>query len=503
MCARPRRLLTALWWPHFRLQVLQEPGTEAQPAVLVEVQRRRSRVQLCNEAAHEAGVRVGMSVNRARALCELLLRDPDPERWADASAALLQRARQRLSDRLEALAPGFLLLGVEASIVQDPTWRAAVETLTPRFGPPRIGVGTNRFVARTAAVHLSTAPGWEQAAMVPAGSEALSLANIPLHALPLEPQERRRLLRVGISTLGGFAAASPDVLSLQLGHRTAHLQALSVGRDTRTVTPQEEAGPWCQERSADTPWVHREALLFVFRGLLDALIQPLMARGLRIRELEVRLSEGELLRAEVALRVRQPTLCPDAWWRLWRVHLERLPLEGPVDHLALHAHPIAAHTAEGRWLEMPGHATPEQLWDTWLELSERVPTAHWWVAREQGSLWVEERSRLDPAAPTLQSATRHVPEPLPPSQPLPTRAWRLYQPPRPVEVHQRDARPWRVTIQERCWRVESTEGPWRIESHWWETPKRATFWEARLQGGPWIRLRQEADGAWCLAGEAD
>ena len=77
----------------------------------------------------------------------------------------------------------------------------------------RIGWGKGKFVSWVAATRAK--PG--AAVIVPVGGEAKFLASQPLAVLPLDPDTHRRLLQLGVKTLGALVALPEEAVVSQFG----------------------------------------------------------------------------------------------------------------------------------------------------------------------------------------------------------------------------------------------------------------------------------------------
>jgi hypothetical protein len=155
------------------------------------------------------------------------------------------------------------------------TWSAASRTAQHWFadlhahdagGPPpgRAGLAAGRFSARRAAV--MAAPGTLRA--IPPGTEAATLAPLPLALLPgLAPAIRRDLETLLICTLGDLAAVPPRLLQALFGPPILPLQALAAGRDPLAGAP---------DRSGSAPAGSRRSLP---AGRLDsAVVETVLAQ---------------------------------------------------------------------------------------------------------------------------------------------------------------------------------------------------------------------------------
>src|SRR5256712_1727857 len=89
----------------------------------------------------------------------------------------------------------------------------------------RIGWGNGKFVSWVAATRAK--PG--EAVIVPVGGEAKFLASQRLAVLPLDPDTHRRLLQLGIKTLGALVALPEEAVVSQFGGVGRQLWRLAAG----------------------------------------------------------------------------------------------------------------------------------------------------------------------------------------------------------------------------------------------------------------------------------
>src|SRR2546426_9392997 len=89
----------------------------------------------------------------------------------------------------------------------------------------RIGWGRGKFVAWVAATRAK--PG--EAVPVPVGGEAQFLASQRLAVLPLDPDTHRRLLQLGVKTLGALVALPEEAVVSQFGRAGRRLWRLAAG----------------------------------------------------------------------------------------------------------------------------------------------------------------------------------------------------------------------------------------------------------------------------------
>lgn len=228
--------LLVLWcpdWPvHAHAQA--ERLTPANPVAVIE----KNLVLACSPAARAEGVRRGMRQREAQARCpaiHLLRYDP----------ALDARAFEPVLTALEGLLPGVhpLRPGMLAVRSRGPAKyyggeRAAALALIGAIAElgvasVRAGIADGLFAAERAA----RVPSPDPVTIVPAGEAAEFLAPLPV-ALLDDPELGSLLPRLGIDTLGGFAALDPADVAARFGPLGARLHALAAGRDPRPATPR-------------------------------------------------------------------------------------------------------------------------------------------------------------------------------------------------------------------------------------------------------------------------
>src|SRR5207302_1733532 len=151
------------------------------------------------------------------------------------------------------------------------------------------------------------------------------LAGLPLDALELPDELRESRSGFGLQTLGEVASLPPGPLAARLGPEAALLSRLARGEDTTALAARAE--PERFEEGEELEWDASsvEPLLFVWKALLDRLVQRLCARGLMARELylQLRLADGSW--DERSLDLAAPTREVAALLQLLRLSVEGRP----------------------------------------------------------------------------------------------------------------------------------------------------------------------------------
>jgi protein ImuB len=255
----------------------------------------RGLVFACSPAAREHGVKRTLRLREAQARCpELLVLPHEP--------AVDSRMFAPVVAALEALLPGVQVLRAGTCAVrvrgparyyggERPAGLAMISCLAELgISETRVGIADGPFTAEQAA----RLPGSENVRIVPAGDAASFLAPLPV-ALLDDEHLCRLLWRLGIHTLGDFAALQPTDVRDRFGEYGAHLHGLAGGRDSRPVVaripPKELAAAIEFEPALD----RIDQVTFSFRASADLFIEQLTAAKLVCTALvvEVRSENGE------------------------------------------------------------------------------------------------------------------------------------------------------------------------------------------------------------------
>ena len=115
--------------------------------------------------------------------------------------------------------------------------------------------------------------------VVPPGGAAAFLGPLPVTALEI-PELDDLLPRLGITTLGEFAALSAAEAASRFGTQGALAHRLARGLDPCPLAPRSAAPDLSAEREFDPPAQQSEPVVFAAKALADELHAELAARGL-------------------------------------------------------------------------------------------------------------------------------------------------------------------------------------------------------------------------------
>ncbi len=277
------RTSLCLWLPTFelRLELVRTPELDATSVALLtpgETAERREVWQV-SERAFRAGVRPGMLVSRAVALCpSLVLLEPDPAHYGAAMDAILETL-SGITPVVQPIDQGLLHLGVDGleRLYGPPVdqvnrvLHTLLEVLPrPLVAATRAGRAPGTFGARVAAA--SARPG--APVLVKEEDLARFLAPRPVSALPLPADALERLERLEVKTLGALGALPEYALLRQFGSVGKEARALARGEKIDPVRALHRPRPIRVSLDFPAPVGDREAL---HRGL-DRLLERGLAR---------------------------------------------------------------------------------------------------------------------------------------------------------------------------------------------------------------------------------
>lgn len=350
-----------LWVPDWPVAAAVAEGL-ADPQMPVAVHDVRG-VVVASAAARAGGVRRGMRRRSAQQLCpELVLLPVDPVRDGRAFEPLVQAVETVVADAL-VVRPGmvvFLARGPARHVgSEDALADLLVGTVATETGAEcQVGIGDGLLAAMLAA---------RAGVVVPAGEAPAFLARQDVAALTLAASTRRAtaettelvdlLRRLGLRTLGAFAALATGDVAARFGSRGLTAHRLARGLDMRPPAARRPEDDVLAATELDPPAERADVAAFAARVLAEQLAERMLRRGVVCARLEVRARtedgnelvrswsiDGALTAAELTDRVR---------WQLegWLSGRSGRPPSAPLTHLELVAQEVspAGAVQDGLW----------------------------------------------------------------------------------------------------------------------------------------------------------
>jgi len=497
--------LLVLWVPDWPVLVhaRAERIPHGAPVALI----ARGLVHACSAAARAEGVRRGMRRREAQARCpgvQILTHDP----------ALDARAFEPVLTALEAVLPGLhpVRPGTVAVRARGPARfyggeHAAALTVLGRASDldlpeARVGIADGLFAAERAA----RVPDPARVTIVPRGGQAAFLAPLPITLLD-DPELVALLPRLGIRTLGGFAALPAADVIARFGPDGARLHSLAAGHDPRPATPRIPPRDLDVQVDFEPALDRADQVAFGVRSAADdflggLLAQKLVCTAVRIEFLtddgdeseRVWLHPRSFTASEVVDRVR---------WQL-----DGAGLRAGVTRVRISPDAVDAAGAHERGLW--GTGPDEGVHSGLSRVQGMVGHRGVLTAAPSGGRSPGERQTLVPWGDrplVARDPRRPWPGALPPPAPA-----TVYELPRQIAVH--DARGRTVAVDERGMlsappavmvsqtgserRLTAWAGPWPLDERWWDPAAARTasrFQVVDAQGEAWL-LVLDGEGWW-------
>jgi protein ImuB len=471
------------------------------------------------------------------ALCPDWGQDTSPDAGAFEQVVT---AVEEFSPRVEVLRPGACAIGARGPARyfggEEALGEKIVSAVAGRGFACRVGVADSLFAAQLAAratearaagaraqdqparLARDSRPGMPGAVLVVVpGQTPAFLAPHPVSALG-DPELADLLSRLGIGTLGEFAALPAAAAASRFGPEGAVAHRLARGLDPRPLVPRPPAAGLSVSAEFDPPASQAEPVAFAAKALAEQMHAGLAARGLACVRVQVQVTcadgqeitrlwrhDGLLSALAVAERVRWQL----AGWSQGAGEDEGSAAGGVT---LLRLVPDQLVRAAGRQLGLWGDAV----------VSDRVARA---ALRVQAMLGHDSVTRpvlsggrspadqatlvpfgdaADPALPPDRPWPGQIPAPAPATiYPFPLPARVLSGSGEPVTVTGRavvSAPPARLSACGGPWlAITSWAGPWPVTERWWRQAggrRKARFQLVAEDGSAWLAVLQ--DGQWLI-----
>ncbi|HLV57943.1 MAG TPA: DNA polymerase Y family protein [Natronosporangium sp.] len=492
-------------WPVIAAGIVDGVPVHAPVAVL-----HANRVTACSPAARAEGVVPGLRRREAQSRCpDLLVVAADPGRDARAFEPVVAAVEQ-VAAGVEVLRPGACALAARGPARYFGGEERAAERIVEHLAQEceveaLVGIADGVFAAEQAA---------RTGRVVPPGGSPKFLSDLDIGVLG-RPALTSLLRRLGVTTLGRFAALPAGDVLARFGVDAALAQRLAAGADDRPLAVRRPPPDLAVAGEYDEPLERIDAAAFAARALAERLHDRLARHGLGCTRLGIdaltahgeRLHrtwrhDGLLTAAAITDRVR---------WQLegW---LSRAGRPG-----------TASPTAGIRRLRLiPDGVVPSLAQQPGLWGGSGHHRAHRALARVQGLLgpdsvvtavvrggrsprdqvdlipWGDERPAGDRAP-----WPGRLPAPAPAtvlSQPVPVTVHDAHG--RPVTVDGRSmvsAAPARLALQGQAVEITGWAGPWPVDERWWAPAEahRAARFQVCLADGRALLLALSA-GRWTV-----
>ena len=449
------------------------------------------RIVVATTQAATLGVRHGMSMPAARALCAGL----EVRHWDDRAVG---RAMHRvtasclaLSPQVTPARPGLWWIGAhgleghggERHLVQSLLARAR------RWHPDaRVAVASSCIAAYVAT--------WLRGAgrIVPGGSDQALLAHAPLVLIPMGAELRETLNALGLATAGQLAALESGDVEQRFGPGGLAAWRLARGEDHRRPTLARPVPGDTVVTELPTPAGTLEPVLFLVRAALGRLITQVAGDGMAVAALEVelKLDVSPPRSASRRITLAFPLARLDPLFEQCRAMLEDWVLEAPVLGVVVRIIERARPSGEQGDLLRTGWRDPAAAEAAFARLRATLgadavvrPVSRDGFAPERRGAWEGGLG-----------ASGQSPAALPPCHPA--APLRLLDPPEPIEIAPDTST---FTWRGRRWPISERSGAERLSGDWWGSPYARDYSSWTSEGTAFMVFM--SGGTWCVHGWYD
>lgn len=499
----------ALWFPAWPVTAwaLAEGDDENEPVAVVVA----NRVTACSAAAVAEGVQVGQRRREAQSRCPALHVLPADEARDAREFEPVVASIERLSPGAQVIRPGLCVVYARglASYLGDESLAAEtlLEAVVGQLGidTGRVGIADGVFAA------VQAAHGGDPVMVVPAGQSGGFLAPLSVSRLG-EPALVELLPRLGVHTLGDFAALDATAVRQRFGAQGLRWHALAAGTDPRPVQPRQPPPELAVRIDFEPPLTLVEQVAFASRATVAAFIDELATAGLVCTEVRVELL-GEL--DEFSART---WLTPGVFDAAAITDRIRWQLQAAADKqlhsglTSLRLEPVAVDEVAHHVPGLFGLGPDERVHHALSRVQSMVGHAGVLIPRLGGGRWLAERQVLVPWGdrPVVATSSEppwpgRVPDPLPATvfpEPLPVRLAGGDGAPVTVDDRGRlSSDPATIGIGTTRRRLVGWAGPWTVGERAWDSARQRSahrFQVVDADGNAWL-LWLDARGWWAEA----
>lgn len=491
----------ALWCPDWPVVAAMTELAPSTPAAVL----HKGQVLACSQAARAEGVRRGMRRRDAQSRCpDLVLCDHNPDADARAFEVVLT-AVEELSPGVAPLRPGLCALRVPDRFYGGEAEAAAViaERLVGLgVWDVRIGIADSLFAAEQAARRALA----QDSLVVPVGGSAQFLHDLPVDALDA-PVVVGLLRRMGLVTLGDFAALSPADVHTRFATHGELLHRFARGKDARPISRRQVPPEFDATLRLEPPLDRVDQVAFSLRTTAEAFVRDLAGHGLVCTTVLVEVdTDGSLATARRWMHPRwfgATDLIDRVRWQLQADGAVRAPVDA-VRLIPEVTEPLGDH-AESLF----GGGPDERVERGVARVQSIVGHDGVLSVSVQGGRGPQDRRLLVPWGE--RAVARPPGLPWPGSLPAPAPATVYLQPQEALVVGAEgqsigvtgrgvitgEPARFRVAAGQDWQPVASWAGPWPIDEQWWDevaSRRIARFQVVGVDGSAWLMIVE--DGRW-------
>lgn len=308
-----------------------------------------------------------------------------------------------------------------------------------------------------------------EGAIIAARNPGRAFADLPIDALPPDPEIFEIFDLWGVRTLADLARLPENGVAERLGARGVELQKLARGVRERPLKPSPAETIYEEQIELDYGITDLEPLLFLIHRFLTDLLARLDSQSLAAAALQFTFNRETRL-----LRLPFPTRDAKFLLIIAQHDLEAHPLQEAPQKIGLRILPATPRRVQ-HGLFVPAAPEPEKLELTLGKIRALVGAKNVKI-------------------PELRNSFR--PGWSMPDSPL---AFRYFRPPVPAQVETENGVPAKLFRK----KIVSVAGPWRSSGEWWRADSwNRDEWDLKLADGTMVRIFSTA-ARWFLEGSYD
>ena len=384
---------------HLRIkaELMRYPELRGKPVIVT--QSTGSKQVVLDRSPEARGVVAGMPLQESVSRCKAAVLLEDDERYYHSVFDGVLRHLEQRSPLVEEAEVGCSYVGLDGL---EPMYGGEARLITsllqvvPHHFNPRIGLASGKFPAYVAAV----ASRGGQAHRVP-DDVAGFLKDLPIDLLPLSWENKTRLHRFGLHSLGELAILSVGSLQAQFGLEGTKAWKLANGIDHSPLIPYQREETITEYLTFLSPIITHQAVLTAVETLLSRAFARPEVRGRYVRTINI---ESEVLRHPPWTKrfaLKEAVGSKERAFFALKSSLDTITLPGPLEDMKLSLFGFTGEAGMQAGL-FSDIRKREQLRETMRQLEARFgcqPPIYQVREVEPWSIIPERRQALVPFAP--------------------------------------------------------------------------------------------------------
>jgi nucleotidyltransferase/DNA polymerase involved in DNA repair len=464
--------------PDFGTQIFlrRDPTLYLEPIILVAARKETASVLETNAKARRQGAGVGMTVAQVRSLVpdlNILLRSTERE----------QELTTKLSREFRKLAPlvsngpvGEFYLEIDGlQRLHGDERRIAkllLEIVDQERMLGRVGIGGNKFVARVAA-SVSTRSYYT---LVPSQESREFLAPQSIKHLKLHAETEKRLLQLGLRTLGQIALFPANELQERLGDEGRRISLLSRGRDPDCFEASIPETPLSNTVYLVNPIYRKTTLQRRCNELMGQVLVNLARDGKTCRCILLDLLFADRSKRNLVLSLASPSQSPVRFARQLENNLRNLTFPDGISEIRV----TAIDTPQQQYQQMAFDSGGTELNRFQSDTNSSRCDYSLYRAGLTASSLPEDSFTLKPISATSPSPSLSRAEITPSGQHFTIRrlaGLRLCKPAIRLEIRADLGKPQALKLAGQKREIASFTGPWQLSGNWWDQAYQRSYYE--------------------------